>query len=126
MPRPPLDLGLAGFVGELILSQHLHRLVILNKTHRLPDLFQMLRSVIDRRRRTDRKVNQFLLLGSASIDLMHRSAETRWSDCSPETDSVHRCRSWRDEPFCSRCSVAESKGRKVIGRGPPDFLYTIC
>jgi len=61
---------------ELYLSQHLHRLVILDEIHRLPDIFQTLRSVIDRRRRTDRKVSQFLLLGSASMDLMHQSAET--------------------------------------------------
>ena len=61
---------------ELYLSQHRHRLVILDEIHRLPDIFQTLRSVIDRRRRTDRKVSQFLLLGSASIDLMHQSAET--------------------------------------------------
>lgn len=61
---------------ELYLSQHHDRLVILDEIHRLPDIFQTLRSVIDRRRRTNRKVSQFLLLGSASIDLMHQSAET--------------------------------------------------
>ncbi len=61
---------------ELYLSQHPDRLVILDEIHRLPGIFQTLRSVIDRRRRTGRKVNQFLLLGSASIDLMHQSTET--------------------------------------------------
>ena len=61
---------------ELYLSQHRDRLVILDEIHRLPDIFQTLRSLIDRRRRTGRKVSQFLLLGSASIDLMHQSAET--------------------------------------------------
>lgn len=61
---------------ELYLSQHRDRLVILDEIHRLPGIFQTLRSVIDRGRRTGRRVNQFLLLGSASIDLMHQSAET--------------------------------------------------
>jgi len=61
---------------ELYLSQHRDRLVILDEIHRLPGVFQTLRSVIDRRRRTGGKVSQFLLLGSASIDLMHQSAET--------------------------------------------------
>jgi predicted AAA+ superfamily ATPase len=61
---------------ELYLSQHRDRLVILDEIHRLPDIFQTLRSLIDRRRRTGRKVSQFLLLGSASVDLMHQSAET--------------------------------------------------
>ena len=61
---------------ELYLSQHRDRLVILDEIHRLPDIFQTLRSLIDRRRRTGKKVSQFLLLGSASMDLMHQSAET--------------------------------------------------
>jgi len=61
---------------ELYLSQHADRLVILDEIHRLPGKFQTLRSVIDRKRRAGRKAGQFLLLGSASIDLMHQSAET--------------------------------------------------
>jgi uncharacterized protein len=61
---------------ELYLSQHADRLVILDEIHRLPGIFQTLHSVIDRKRRAGRKAGQFLLLGSASIDLMHQSAET--------------------------------------------------
>lgn len=61
---------------ELYLSQHGDRLVILDEIHRLPGIFQTLRSVIDRRRRTGKKASQFLLLGSASIDLMRQAAET--------------------------------------------------
>ena len=61
---------------ELYLSQHRDRLVILDEIHRLPDIFQTLRSLIDHRRRTGKKDSQFLLLGSASMDLMHQSAET--------------------------------------------------
>lgn len=61
---------------ELYFSQHTDRLIILDEIHRLPGLFQTLRSVIDRRRRAGKRANQFLLLGSASIDLMHQSAET--------------------------------------------------
>ncbi len=61
---------------ELYLLQHTDRLLILDEIHRLPGLFQTLRSVIDQRRRAGKNANQFLLLGSASIDLMHQSAET--------------------------------------------------
>jgi predicted AAA+ superfamily ATPase len=61
---------------ELYLLQHSDRLLILDEIHRLPGLFQTLRSVIDQRRRAGKKANQFLLLGSASMDLMHQSAET--------------------------------------------------
>lgn len=61
---------------ELYLSQYTDRLVILDEIHRLPGIFQTLRSIIDHRRRVGKKTSQFLLLGSASIDLMKQSAET--------------------------------------------------
>jgi predicted AAA+ superfamily ATPase len=61
---------------ELYLTQHENRLVILDEIHRLPGLFETLRSLIDRRRRQGRRNRHFLLLGSASIDLLHQSAET--------------------------------------------------
>lgn len=61
---------------ELYLSQHSDKLVILDEVHRLPDLFQNLRGLIDRGRRSGRKAGQFLLLGSASIDLLKQSGET--------------------------------------------------
>lgn len=52
------------------------RLVILDEVHRLPELFGVLRGLIDERRRAGRRTGQFLLLGSASIDLMRQSSET--------------------------------------------------
>jgi predicted AAA+ superfamily ATPase len=50
--------------------------VILDDIHRLPRIFQSLRSLIDRRKRKGKRTGQFLLLGSASIDLLQQSAET--------------------------------------------------
>jgi predicted AAA+ superfamily ATPase len=50
--------------------------MVLDETHRLPGIFQTLRGLIDQRRRNDRKARHFLLLGSASIDLLQQSAET--------------------------------------------------
>jgi predicted AAA+ superfamily ATPase len=61
---------------ELYLSDHEERLVILDEIHRLPGIFQTLRGLIDRRKRKRKRSGQFLLLGSASIDLLHQSAET--------------------------------------------------
>jgi predicted AAA+ superfamily ATPase len=61
------ELYLAGFAGHL---------VILDEVQRLPDLFPVLRSLIDERRRAGEKVGQFLLLGSASPDLLQQSSET--------------------------------------------------
>ncbi|RWG10918.1 MAG: ATP-binding protein [Mesorhizobium sp.] len=61
---------------ELYLSEHEDKLVILDEVHRLPNLFQNLRGLIDRGRRAGRKAGRFLLLGSASIDLLKQSGET--------------------------------------------------
>ena len=61
---------------DLYLAQHENHLVILDEIHRLPGVFQTLRSLIDRRRRGRKKNGHFLLLGSASIDLLQQSAES--------------------------------------------------
>ncbi len=61
---------------ELYLAQHADRLVIFDEIHRLPGIFATLRSLIDQRRRKGKRNGQFLLLGSASIDLLQQSAET--------------------------------------------------
>lgn len=61
---------------ELYLADHEDRLVILDEVHRLPGLFQSLRGLIDRGRRRGRRAGRFLLLGSASIDLLRQSGET--------------------------------------------------
>lgn len=52
------------------------RLVILDEVHRLPSLFEVLRGVIDDNRRAGHRTGQFLLLGSASLDLVHLSSES--------------------------------------------------
>ncbi len=61
---------------ELYLADHEDRLVILDEVHRVPDLFQSLRGLIDRGRLKGRRVGRFLLLGSASMDLLRQSGET--------------------------------------------------
>jgi uncharacterized protein len=61
---------------ELYLADHLDRLVILDEIHRAPGLFPILRGLIDRARRSRRRTGLYLLLGSASLDLMRQSGET--------------------------------------------------
>lgn len=61
---------------ELYFADHEDELVILDEVHRVPDLFQTLRGVIDRGRRKGKKVGRFLLLGSAAVDLLKQSGET--------------------------------------------------
>ncbi len=53
-----------------------HKLVILDEIHRMPGLFEILRGIIDERRRDGQRFGHFLLLGSASLDLMQQSSET--------------------------------------------------
>jgi len=62
--------------AELYFASHEDRLVILDEIHRTPGIFQILRSVIDHRRRKGTGVGEFLMLGSASMDLMRQSAES--------------------------------------------------
>lgn len=52
-----------------------HKLVILDEIHRLPGVFEVLRGIIDERRRAGQRSGHFLLLGSASLDLL-QSSET--------------------------------------------------
>lgn len=61
---------------ELYLTDHLDKLVILDEVHRAPGLFPVLRGLIDRNRRAGHRSGQYLLLGSASPDLLKQSGET--------------------------------------------------
>ncbi|TVQ32583.1 MAG: ATP-binding protein, partial [Wenzhouxiangella sp.] len=61
---------------ELYLSRHRDRLVILDEIHRAPEIFQPLRGLIDAARRRGRKAGQYLLLGSASMDLLQQTGES--------------------------------------------------
>lgn len=61
------ELYLSGFAGQL---------VILDEVQRIPNLFPVLRSLIDERRRAGEKAGHFLLLGSASPELLQQSSET--------------------------------------------------
>ncbi|MBK7048339.1 MAG: ATP-binding protein [bacterium] len=58
------------------LTPHADRLVIMDEVHRVPELFGELRGIIDEGRRTGRRHGRFLLLGSASLDLMRQTSES--------------------------------------------------
>ena len=61
---------------ELYLADHAEELLVLDEIQRLPDLFEALRGAIDRGRREGRGSGRFLLLGSASLDLLAQSGES--------------------------------------------------
>ena len=52
------------------------RLVILDEIHRVPELFQSLRGLIDQGRRKGHRTGRFLILGSVSMDLLRQSGES--------------------------------------------------
>ena len=52
------------------------KLVILDEIHRAPGVFEILRGIIDDNRQAGILHGQFLLLGSAALDLMRQSSET--------------------------------------------------
>lgn len=52
------------------------RLVVIDEVQRAPGLFQVLRGIIDDNIRAGRETGQFLLLGSASIELLKQSSES--------------------------------------------------
>lgn len=61
---------------EAFLLAHPKRLVILDEVQRIPELFAILRGVIDLRRRAGEAAGQFLLLGSASGVLLQQASES--------------------------------------------------
>lgn len=62
--------------AEAYFEFHKGKLIILDEIQRVPELFAVLRGVIDRRRQEGYRTGQFLILGSASLDLLKQSSET--------------------------------------------------
>jgi predicted AAA+ superfamily ATPase len=60
----------------LFLRQYADSLVVLDEIHRVPEIFSSLRGIIDQGRRTGHGVGRFLILGSASLDLLRQSSES--------------------------------------------------
>ena len=61
---------------EAYLGRHLDKLVVLDEVHRVPELFPVLRGLIDRARREGRGTGRYLLLGSAALALLRQSSES--------------------------------------------------
>lgn len=57
-------------------ESHSDKLIILDEIHRKPEIFATLRGLIDKDRESGRKFGQFLILGSASLDLLKQSSES--------------------------------------------------
>ena len=60
----------------MFLKEYEHCLVVLDEIHRLPGLFPELRGIIDAGRRAGHRTGRFLILGSASLDLLKQAGES--------------------------------------------------
>ena len=88
--------------ASFYLSRHEDKVVILDEVQRLPELFSTLRGLIDQGRRRGRTAGRFLLLGSASADLLRQSetlaGRVAYIELSPfdvlETPDDQRDRLW--------------------------------
>lgn len=74
--------------AESYLRRFENQLLIIDEVQRKPDLFRILRGLIDIRKRAGENTGQFLLLGSASKALLQHSSETlagriRYLELSP-------------------------------------------
>jgi uncharacterized protein len=61
---------------DAFLASHIDKLIIMDGIQRVPEIFASLRGAIDERRRMGEKAGKFLLLGSASMDLLRQSSES--------------------------------------------------
>jgi uncharacterized protein len=61
---------------EAFFAAQADRMVILDEIQRAPEIFAVLRGIIDRRRQSGKKSGQFLILGSASLELLKQSSES--------------------------------------------------
>ncbi len=73
---------------EAYLRRFANKLLIIDEVQRAPELFRLLRGLVDLRKRAGELTGQFLLLGSASRDLIQHSSETlagrvRYVELSP-------------------------------------------
>ena len=116
--------------AALYLSGHEDKLVILDEVQRMPELFQTLRGLIDRGRRRDIRAGRFLLLGSASIDLLKQSGESlagriAYVELGPfnvlEVDGDAREKLWTRGGFPDSF-LAESDGASAVWR--ENFIRT--
>jgi predicted AAA+ superfamily ATPase len=76
-----LDLEMPNDLAQLsdpsaFFAAHADQLLILDEVQRMPGLFAVLRGAIDQRRRSGAVSGQFLLLGSASMELLAQSSES--------------------------------------------------
>ncbi len=112
------------------LSQHQGKLVILDEVQRLPNIFKVLRGLIDEGIEAGSPTGQYLLLGSASIELLKQSSESlagriAYLELTPfdciEIEDKHRDKLWIRGGF-PQSYLAINDQQSVIWRS--NFIQT--
>ena len=103
---------------EAFLMVHAQQLVILDEVQRMPELFSILRGVIDQRRRMKQPSGQFLLLGSATGVLLQQSSES----LAGRIAYVELSALQASEIFGTQASVADLNTLWVRGGFPLSWL----
>jgi len=100
------------------------RLTVLDEVQRAPGLFQVLRGLIDERIHEGERAGHFLLLGSASIDMLRQSSESlagriAYLELSPldvrELASDQQTQLWIRDAF-PRSFLAETDAHSAVWR----------
>lgn len=110
-------------------AQHEDDLIVLDEVQRVPELFATLRGVIDQSRRRGKRSGRFLLLGSASVELLRQSetlaGRIAYVELSPldilEVPAADQARLWArggfPESFLAADEISSVKWRQ-------DFIRT--
>ena len=105
------------------LSGHADQLVVLDEIHRVPEIFQVLRGQIDERRRMRKEGGKFLILGSASMDLLRQSSESLAGRISYVELAPLTVREVRNQDALSECRPTNGIDRLWLQGGfPPSYL----
>ena len=103
------------------LLEHSDKLIVLDEVHRVPDLFVPLRAVIDNNRRNGKRNGQFVILGSASPELLRQSGESLAGRLSyTELSGIDLIEAQQNSPDSSAAELAKIQNALWLRGGFPD------
>jgi len=108
------------------LLEHSDKLIVLDEVHRVPDLFVPLRAVIDNNRRNGKRNGQFVILGSASPELLRQSGESLAGRLSyTELSGIDLIEAQQNSPDSSAAELAKIQNALWLRGGFPDSLILL-
>lgn len=105
-------------------SDHPEHLIVLDEVQRAPEIFAVLRVQIDERRRMEGRGGKFLILGSASMELLRQSSESLAGRISFVELSGFNAREVRAALIEQPAAARTLENLWLRGGFPPAFLRT--